>query len=391
MAIIENVFWAGLARAASGAALLGAAAMPAAARDVKLPKDISWSAYETGSSGYSQSVGLGQMLTKNYGVGLRIIPGKNDVSRMTPLRVGQTQVCACGIAAYFAQEGVFMFADKNWGPQQIFNLFNNIGRNGAQIAVAADVGIEKASDLKGKRITFVKGAPALNIQAQAYLAFAGLTWNDVTKVEVPGFGQSLEAVLNGQADGVFGSTITSNYTRIAASPRGLYFPPMPHSDKAGWDRALAVAPWWSKSKVTNFTKGAKNTEPFEGASYPYPIFIVNKGVSDDVAYGLTKAVMENYDQFKDAGPGMDGYKLANQNLTYVMPYHPAAVEYYKEKGLWKDEQEKNNQAVLKRQGVLAAAWKAFVAKNVAADKFRAEWMKARAEALEKAGMPVIFR
>ena len=375
----------------SASVLLSSVTLPATAADVKLPKDISWSAYETGSSGYSQSVGLGQMLTKKYGTNLRIIPGKNDVSRMTPLKLGQTQVCACGIAAYFAQEGVLMFADKNWGPQEVYNLFNNIGRNGAQIAVATDAGVEKPSDLKGKRVTFVKGAPALNVQAEAYLAFAGLTWADVTKVEVPGFGQSLEAVINGQADAVFGSTITSNYARLAASPRGLYFPPMPHSDKAGWDRALAIAPWWAKAKVTNYTKGAKNTEAFEGASYPYPIFIVNKGVSDDIAYGLTKAVMENYEEFKDAGPGMDGYQLANQNLTYVMPYHPAAVAYFKEKGLWKDEQEKNNQAMIKRQQILATAWKDFGAKNVAADKFSEEWMKYRAETLKKAGLPVVFQ
>jgi TRAP transporter TAXI family solute receptor len=208
---------------------------------------------------------------------------------------------------------------------------------------------------------------------------------------VPGFGQSLEAVINGQADVVFGSTITSNYARLAASPRGLYFPPLPHDDKAGWERALAVAPWWSKATVTNFTKGAKNEEPWQGATYPYPLFIVNKGVSDDIAYGLTKAVMENYDEFKDAGPGMDGYQLANQNLAYVMPYHPAAVAYYKEKGLWKDEHEKNNQAMIKRQEVLAAAWNEFGSKKVADDKFAEEWMKHRADSLKQAGLPVIFQ
>lgn len=380
-----------LAWSASAAVLLALAPASAFARDVKLPRDISWSAYGTGSSGYAQSVGLGQMLTKKYGTNLRIIPGKNDVSRMTPLKLGQTQVCACGIAAYFAQEGVFMFADKRWGPQQVYNLFNNIGRNGAMIAVAADVGIKTPADLKGKRITFVKGAPALNVQAEANLAFAGLTWNDVTKVEVPGFAQSLEAVLNGQADGAFGSTITSNYTRIAASPRGLYFPPMPLSDEAGWKRTLAIAPWWSKVKFTNYTKGAKNEGPIDGPTYPYPIFVVNKDVSTDISYGLTKAVMDNYEEFKEAGPGMDGYQLANQNLTYVLPYHAGAIEYYKEKGLWKDEQEKNNQAVIKRQTVLADAWKTFVAKNVADDQFHAEWMKARAEALTKVGMPVVFK
>ena len=95
----------------------------------KLPKNISWTAYGTTSSGYAQSVGIGQMLKKNYGTDLRIIPGKNDVSRMVPLKAGQAEICACGIASLFAQEGVFMFADKKWGPMKVYNMFNNIGRH----------------------------------------------------------------------------------------------------------------------------------------------------------------------------------------------------------------------------------------------------------------------
>ncbi|MGE4148571.1 MAG: TAXI family TRAP transporter solute-binding subunit, partial [Hyphomicrobiaceae bacterium] len=163
------------------AASLGLPMASASAAEVKLPKAISWTAYGTTSSGYAQSVGLGQMLKKRFGVDLRIIPGKNDVSRMAPMRVGQTQICACGIAAYFAQEGVLMFAEKSWGPQRIYNLFNNVGRNGQQAMTAADAGILKVSDLKGKRVTFVKGAPALNTNMTAMLAFGGLTWADVKK------------------------------------------------------------------------------------------------------------------------------------------------------------------------------------------------------------------
>ena len=56
-----------------------------------LPKNIAWTAYGTTSSGYAQSVGIGQMLKKNYGTDLRIIPGKNDVSRMVPLKAGQAE------------------------------------------------------------------------------------------------------------------------------------------------------------------------------------------------------------------------------------------------------------------------------------------------------------
>jgi TRAP transporter TAXI family solute receptor len=361
------------------------------AQDVKMPKEISWTAYESGSSGYSQSVGIGNMLKKKYDVDLRIIPGKNDVSRQTPLRIGQSKICGCGVAAYFSQEGVLMFAEKTWGPQRVYNLFNNIGTNGQQLAVSEASGIKVPADLKGKRVTFVRGAPALNQNTEAMLAFAGLTWNDVQKVEVPGWGQSIQAVLNGQADAAWGSTVSSNYAQIINSPQGLFLPPLAHSDEAGWKRALEVAPWWAKSEVSTVVAGYKHKTPYEGSNYPYPIFIAMSDTPDDLAYGLTKAVMENYPDIKDGGPSMDGYQLSKQNLKWVFPYHPAAIKYYKEKGLWNAEHDAYNAGLLKRQDVLADAWKEMQGKTVADDKFAEEWLKVRAAALTKAGMPVVFK
>ena len=379
-----------LLRTSASIAVMAFAFGSATAAEVKLPSNISWTAYGTTSSGYAQSVGLGKMLKEKYDADLRIIPGKNDVSRMAPLKAGQSPLCACGIASYFAQEGVLMFAAKDWGPMRLYSLFSNLGRNGQSIMAAADAGIKTAADLKGKRVTWVKGGDALNQNATAFLAFGGLTWNDVQKVEVPGWKQSADAVLNGQADATWGSTISSAYTQIAASPRGVYFPPLPPSDKAGWERAKAVAPWWTPTKVTAMVKGAKNDLPHEGSNYPYPLFVAVQGTPDDLAYGLTKAVMENYESFKESGPGMDGYQLSNQPLEYIFPYHPAAIQYYKEKGVWTAEHDKHNAALLKRQDVLAAAWKEMQGKDVADDQFAAEWLKVRAAALKKAGMPVVF-
>ncbi|MFV0298906.1 MAG: TAXI family TRAP transporter solute-binding subunit [Hyphomicrobiaceae bacterium] len=376
----------------SAAAALAMASIPsgAIAADVKLPSSISWTAYGTTSSGYAQSVGIGQMLKSKYNVDLRIIPGKNDVSRMSPLKAGQTDLCACGIAVYYAQEGVEMFATRAWGPQRIRNLFNNIGRNGAMVAVAADVGIKTMVDLKGKRVVWVKGAPALNNNMAAGLAFAGLTWNDVQKVEVPGFKQSLDAIINGQADAAFASTITTSLAQLAASPRGLYYVPEPHNDAAGWKRAHAIAPYWVKGVVTAYTNGARNAGPFDGARYPYPTFISTEKTTDEFAYSLTKAVMDNYEDIKESGPGMDGYQLKQQNFQFVFPYHPGSITYFKEKGVWTAADDTHNAATLKRQDVLAAAWKEMLKKSVSDDKFKDEWMKVRAAALGKAGMPVIF-
>lgn len=363
----------------------------AAAADVKLPKNVSWTAYGTTSSGYAQSIGLGNMLKAKYGTEVRVIPGKNDVSRMLPLRAGQAEICACGIASYFSREGVLMFADEKWGPQRVRNLFNNIGRNGtAGIAIADDIGVKRMQDLKGKRITWVKGSPALQTNMEAALAFGGLTWDDVQKIEVPGWGQSMQAILDGQADAAMGSTISSIYAQISASPRGLFHPTFPHDDDAGWARANAVAPYWYKQVVSNAVNGENNTSgkmPFEGASYPYPIFIGLTSLSDETAYGLTKAVMENYETFKEAGPGMDGYQIANQNFTWVFAYHNGAIQYFKEQGLWNAEAQANTDKMLQREEILIAAWE----KSTAGGFDKAGWLKDRAAALDAAGMDVPFR
>ncbi len=384
-------------RAITGGVALAAAvgiAAAASAADVNLPKNLSWTAYGTTSSGYAQSIGLGNMLKKHYGTELRVIPGKNDVSRMLPLRAGQADICACGIAAYFGQEGVLMFANKNWGPTKIYNLFNNIGRNGTGLVFAGDAGIKTAADLKGKRVTWVKGGPALNLNASAVLAFGGLTWDDVVKVEVPGWGQSMQAILDGQADAAYGSTISSIYAQIVASPRGIFHPTFPHNDAAGWKRVHEVAPYWNKVMVSNAVGGENNVTgklPYEGAGYAYPIFVAMPELANDTAYGLTKAIMENYEDYKEAGPGMDGYQIKNQELSWVFPFHPGSIAYFKEKGKWTAENQAHTDAVLKRTDVLATAWKGFMAKGPSEDTFEVNWLKARADALKAAGMSVPFR
>ncbi len=376
----------------AGVALF-AVSMSASAEDIKLPKNISWTAYGTTSSGYAQSVGIGQMLTENYGTSLRIIPGKNDVSRMVPLREGKSSICACGAAALFAQEGTMMFGTKKWGPMRMYNLFNNLGANGQTLVTTMDSGVKSVADLKGKRVTWVKGAPALNLNATAMLAFGGLTWDDVEKVVVPGWKQSAEAVVNGQADATWGSTMSSAYNKLAASPRGIFWMNLPHDDKEGWARAQAVAPLWTPTMISAAVNAEQNTSgevPYEGNNYPYPMFVSTTDLDDDTAYGLTKATLGNYEQIKDSGPSMLGYQVDRQPLTFVFPYHPGSIKFFKEAGVWTDEHEAHNANLMKRQDILAAAWESMDT-DMDDDAFAASWQKARADALDAAGMDVPYR
>ena len=183
---------------ALAAAMLSGAAL---AGDIELPKQLAWTAYGTGSAGYNQSVAIGAALQDATGVNLRVLPGKNDVARTEPLRQGKVEFSATGVGGSFmAQEGVFAFGTEGWGPQEIRVLIaNNGGKVGLAMAVAT-AACEKAgkpgcegfeySDMKGLRVAWVKGAPALNVNNEAYLAYGGLTWDDVERVEFGGFSDS---------------------------------------------------------------------------------------------------------------------------------------------------------------------------------------------------------
>lgn len=363
------------------------AAAPAGADEVKLPPTMAMTAYDTGTSGFNITVGVGKMMKDKYGSDVRVLPAGNDVARLAPLRAKRAAVSAMGVGAYFAQEGVFEFGVKDWGPQPLQVLLSTVDCNGISLGVAADTGVKEVKDLKGKRIGFVVGSPALNQNALAVLAFGGLTRDDVKIVEFASFGAMWKGLLNNDADAAIASTITGTAKEVETSPRGLVWPPLPKSDKAGWERMKKVGSYFFPQVVTCGAAISKE-KPVELGNYPYPIYVAYASQAPDLVYSITKAMIDGYDAYKDSAPGAPGLGAARQTKNWVVPIHPGAVKALKEAGHWSAEQETHNDALFKRQEVLAAAWADYNKGNPPSDEkpFLEAWMKARATALAKAKM-----
>jgi TRAP transporter TAXI family solute receptor len=372
------------------AAVLALAVSAASAQEVKLPAQMQWTAYDTGTSGFNQAVAFGQAVKNKYGYDIRVLPGSNDISRMTPIKTGRAQVSAMGIGSYFAQEGMDVFAAKDWGPQKVRLLVTSVAANAISLAVAGDVGVKEFKDLKGKRVGWVVGSAALNTNAEALLAFGGLTWKDVQKVEFSGYGAMWKGMVNNQVDAAIASTISGPTKELEASPRGIVWPPTPHNDKEGWARLRKVAPYYQPHMATEGSGGISKEKPYEGPNYPYPIMIAYDSQPEDFVYNTMKAIDLLYDDYKAGAPGSDGWALSKQDYLWVLPYHAGAVKYLKEKNIWTAKMEEHNTALLKRQDVLAAAWAEFMKTNPADDAFATAWPKARAAALKKAGMDPVW-
>jgi TRAP transporter TAXI family solute receptor len=363
-------------------------AASAAVAQVKLPPTITMTAYDTGTSGFNITVALGKMMKDKYGSDVRVLPAGNDVARLQPLRVGRASISAMGAGVYFAQEGVFEFATREWGPQAVQITLSSVDCNGLSVAVAADTGAKTIADLKGKRIGFVVGSPALNQNVLAMLAFANLTAKDVRIVEFSSNNAMWKGVLNNDADAAFASTIAGPVKEVQSSPRGVFWPTLPHADKAGWERVRKVGPYFTEHNATCGAGEFSKDKPVQMGSYPYPIYSVYTNQSEDDVYMLTKALIEGYDGYKDNAPGASGLSVKTQTKNWAVPVHKGAVKAFKEAGAWSDDQEKYNNALLKRQEVLIAAWNEFMKGNPSSDsaKFTEEWMAARKAALTKANL-----
>jgi len=372
-------------------AVLAALSLQAAAQTVKLPPTLTLTAYDTGSSGFNIAVAIGKAFKDKYGTDMRVLPAGNDVARLAPLKAGRAHASAMGIGVYFAQEGVFEFGAKEWGPQPLRLLMASSACNAISLGVAKDTGVKEVKDLKGKRVGLVVGAPSLNQNALAVLAFGNLTRNDVKLVEFSSYGAMWKGVLNNEVDAAIASTISGQAREAEASPRGLYYPPTPAADKAGWERLHRLGPYYAPHKASCGV-GLSKENPVELPNYPYPIMTAYANQPAELVHAIVVGMVATYAAYKDAAPGADGFELSRQNLSWVLPYHEGTVRAFKEAGAWKAEHEAHNQALVKRQQVLADAWSAYLKTNPSDDKaaFGKGWLAARAAALRKAALPTVF-
>lgn len=363
----------------------------AQSNNIGLPGTLAWSAYDVGSGGYNQAVAIGNALKQKYGVNLRVLPGKNDVSRTLPLREGKVQFSANGVGgSYMAQEGFYDFGMPNWGPQAVRALLLNNSDQVLTAVAAGDAGINTPADMKGKRIAWVIGSPSLNQNITAILAFANLTWDDVQKVEFGGFGAAMDGVANGQADAAFSSSISGKAYALEKSPRGIQYPVMDPNNTEGWKRLQAIAPFFYPANGTEGA-GISKEKPAVSASYPYPVLMTYANQDAALVKAVVTAMVDTYPDYKDAAPGNLGWGMDRQKLDWVIPYHDGAIEYFKSKGMWTDAHQKNNDMLIKRQQILADAWKEVKGRSHANDEaFAKDWMKTRADALTKAGMDPVM-
>jgi TRAP transporter TAXI family solute receptor len=205
------------------------------------------------------------------------------------------------------------------------------------IFVRKDSNIKSIGDLKGKRMTAGYTAQHTIIpQLAAQYATAGMTADDVKKVQVPSVVAGANAFMAGQADGFIFAHGAGKVREADAAVGGLRALPIPNTPQA----LAAIKKHWPTGYLVEMKPGRASPgvlAPGYFMAYPMMIF-TNKNVPEEQVTKLTKIIYESQAEMGQVFAPMKGFNPKQDMVKDAAPakYHPGAIKFYKEVGLWKN-------------------------------------------------------
>jgi len=198
--------------------------------------------------------------------------------------------------------------------------------NYIQIAALKDSGIKTLADLKGKRLSVGAPKSGTELNARAILEGASMSYKDLGKVEYLPFNESVELMKNRQLDATLisaGLGVSAIRDLCASVDCVIVEIPKSVVDKIGTPYQSATIPGGT------YPGNDKDVNAAAVQNY----LVTGSGVSDDLAYQMTKDIFDNLPTLQAAHAAAKAIKLDTAGKGSPVPLHPGAAKYYKEKGV----------------------------------------------------------
>ncbi len=201
----------------------------------------------------------------------------------------------------------------------------------ASLVVRRDSPIRTIHDIRGKRVAGEYPAQIPTwYNMFAFLASAGMTWNDVKVVPVPAANDGVDALVQGRVDAAI-HAVNSAKVREADAAVGVRYLSIDCSP-TGEERLRAAVPGF----YPRWVKAAGGAMVEDTCVNAYDIYLVtHKSAAEQVITTILKAIWDNVEKLPSLHPTFIEWtreRAVDRDVT--IPYHPAAIKFYKERGLW---------------------------------------------------------
>ena len=281
-----------------------------------------------GTSGvyYPIGVGLSQIYSDGIpGVKTSVQATKASVENLTLLQAGRGELAlALGDSVADAKSGV---ADAGFNaPLTKLRAIAGAYPNYIQIVASKESGIKTLADLKGKTVSVGAPKSGTELNARAIFKAAGLTYEDMGKVQYLPFAESVELIKNRQLDATLQSSgLGMAAIRDLSSVMPLNYVAVPTDVVA----KIGNPAYQSAMIPANTYDGQPDAVPTVAITN---ILVTRADVPDEVAYQMTKLLFENLTRLGNSHSAAKDIKLENAARNLPIALHPGAERYYKEKG-----------------------------------------------------------
>ncbi len=309
---------------AAFAALIGCFAAGAVAQNLSIGTG------GTGGVYYPLGGGIADMLSKH-------VPGMQATAEVTGGSVDNLKLIGSGKpyiglsmtdAALDAAKGEEKFKGNKVPVKTLMILYPNR----MHVVTVEGTGINKMSDLKGKRVSTGSPGSATEVMAFRVIEAAGLDRDKDMTRERLGVAESVNAMKDKKIDAFFwvGGLPTAAVTDLANTP-GTTVKLIDHAE---------TVPAMNKKWGNLYVQDAIPKETYRGMGSDNKqatvmnILVAHENMDDKTAYNIVKTIFDKRQDLINVHKEAANFKLENQKAAASpIPFHPGAVKYFSEKGV----------------------------------------------------------
>lgn len=255
---------------------------------------------------------------------------KGSQENIRRLARGELELALANAAiSYFAVRG-----EQGWERAYPVRTVMTLAPNVALFITPRGSGVRSIPDLRGKRVLVGPAGAGFEFFLRPLLEAHGLTYDDFTPLNGTQTA-AVEMLADGSAAAAFlGGAVPTASIAQASTSQDVRFVPFNHEKLGELTRRYL---FFSRATIPSGTyRGQK--DDFHGLDVGSMHLITMAGTSEELVYSLTRTIYENRDRVAArhaAGRAINSRNVVRDTGT---EFHPGAIRYYREIGIWPEGQ-----------------------------------------------------
>jgi len=295
---------------------------------------VGFTTLQPGAINHLQAQIIGKVVQAHSDLQVRVIPVAGTTATLAAVQNKQAEFTIGDVNNMAdAISGADMFRDLK--PMPNLRVVVKLVDFPIGIMVRKDSGMSKLEDLKGKRYpvgwqAFPNGIPL----SLGVLATAGMTLDDVKGINVSGLIPAADDFKTGKLDATMIAPPAPKVKEVDAAVGGIRWLAIPDTPEA-LARVQKVKPDYGIMTVRPPSPLVGVTEPTNFLRI-HVLITAGTHVSDATVYKFAKAMVEHREELVKGHPIFNGFHADKRMAVQFtsVKYHPGAIKYFKEKGLW---------------------------------------------------------